>query len=720
MLFLKLNIFSQAIRKLSAILCDLIYWLIAKIYELFITVARLNILSSDQIAPIYQRVTMILTIVMTFYITFEFVKYTIQPDTFTDKDKGVGNILQRVVIVVILIAFVPQIFSLAYKLQNRIIETQLISKIILGTKDNDYATYGNEFSANMLSQFYYYDEEACTGGGGDCSDAKDEVEKNLQNLRDKGEVGIASSINLASSRSVFKETDPAIKFTFDGILAVIVGAFIAYILVMYSIDVGTRYAQLIFLQVISPIAIMGYILPKKDGIFQKWGRQCITTYIDLFLRIAIIDFVLLIVKVLGDGFSTGNIFAGIGTVGTGLKTFTYIVLVMGLLVFAQRAPKLLGELFPSMGSAGIGFGLGAKNRIEPVTKAFKSAYKGASGVANAGARVAGGVGGAIAGARVGQGFGQRLRTAAAGAKSGSSKDNKGLPHRRIERAQEAAKQRQYKEDEIARNAPAGISREQAVRQATYHKEKYANIASEQDRQAKMFDIPKGSLDAINAQVDEFKQIKAIKAELKAAESRGASAAEIKTIDAKYKSACQAVRKAIVENNGVISDEMLKNGVKFKYNQMDDNGFPVYEYVEERDSSGSVVLNADGKPKMVIKRDTNGNPIVAAKIEADLRFDSGDRNFSGVVNRVATNELAKFNAAIKEMPSIGDILVEIGGEKKKASEWLSNPDTAKLIYAENANKFKDAMVEGKSIFENKDEYIAAHAYKDGIDNGGGKK
>lgn len=691
MLFLKLNIFSQAIRKLSAILCDLIYWLIAKIYELFITVARLNILSSDQIAPIYQRVTMILTIVMTFYITFEFVKYTIQPDTFTDKDKGVGNILQRVVIVVILIAFVPQIFSLAYKLQNRIIETQLISKIILGTKDNDYATYGNEFSANMLSQFYYYDEDACNGGGGDCSEAKEEVEKNLQNLREKGEVGIASSINLVSARSVFKETDPAIKFTFDGILAVIVGAFIAYILVMYSIDVGTRYAQLIFLQVISPIAIMGYILPKKDGIFQKWGRQCITTYIDLFLRIAIIDFVLLIVKVLGDGFSTGDIFAGIGTVGAGLKTFTYIVLVMGLLVFAQRAPKLLGELFPSMGSAGIGFGLGAKNRIEPVTKAFKSAYKGASGVANAGARVAGGVGGAIAGARVGQGFGQRLRTAAAGAKSGSSKDNKGLPHRRIERAQEAAKQRQYKEDEIARNIGIDVTnpnnakeRERAVRQATYHKERYANMAAEQDRQSKLYDVPKGSLDAINAQVDEFKQIKALKQELESAKSRGASAAEVKTLDAKYKAACQSVRKQITENNGNITDAMINSPITIQYDELDENGFKT------------------------------GN-----KLSLDIKFDSGDRNFAGVVDRVARNEFAKFQRASAEVPGIRDTEVEIGGVKKKVSEWLTDPN-AVTIYAENANKFKDAMVESKSVFEDTKEYAEAHAFKDGVDNGGGKK
>ena len=116
MFFLDLDPGEKVIRWFGAVICDAIYTLISKVYELFMLVARLNILSSPQIQPIYQRVTMILTIVMVFYITFEFVKYTISPDTFTDKEKGAGNILKRVIIVISLIALVPEIFTTAYKL----------------------------------------------------------------------------------------------------------------------------------------------------------------------------------------------------------------------------------------------------------------------------------------------------------------------------------------------------------------------------------------------------------------------------------------------------------------------------------------------------------------------------------------------------------------------------------------------------------------------------
>ena len=83
----------------------------------------------------------------------------------------------------------------------------------------------------------------------------------------------------------------------NGIFAVIVGGVIAYLLVLYCIDVGTRAVQLAFLQIIAPIPIIGYIAPKKDGIFQKWTKQCITTYLDLFIRTAIIYFIFNHVKV---------------------------------------------------------------------------------------------------------------------------------------------------------------------------------------------------------------------------------------------------------------------------------------------------------------------------------------------------------------------------------------------------------------------------------------
>ena len=376
MLFLdgnSINVFIRLWRSLIALFCDGVYWLVAGLYRIFMTMAKVNFLGTTAVLPIYQRVTMILTIVMTFYITFEFVKYSINPDDFTDKEKGFGNILKKIVIVVALLAFTPHIFNLAYRLQSKVIDAQVIPKIILGRTSTNHDKVGNEFSSLVLGLFYEYDANGnCRQAKYECSDAKDAVDENLRQLKEKGISNIHSTINYSASskttdegviRKLFKTITPAIKFGISGggVAALLVGGFIGYILILYSIDLGTRYAQLVFLQIIAPIAIMGYMLPKKDGIFQKWLSQCVSTYIDVFLRIAIIDVIIFLIKSVGELFSSKSLF---GSDPAGIEKLAYVAIVLGLLAFAQKAPKLLGELLPT-GKAGIGFGLKAAERVAP-------------------------------------------------------------------------------------------------------------------------------------------------------------------------------------------------------------------------------------------------------------------------------------------------------------------------------------------------------------------
>lgn len=382
----ELPLWEQAIRGIGILLCKGIYWLISLLFQLFMTVSRLNILSSDEIAPIYQRITMILTIVMVFYITFEFVKYVVQPDTIGDKEKGVGNIALKMIIVILLIAFVPKIFSTGYELQNRVIETQVFSKVILGKKGTDLNNFGGDFSANIFSLFYTVDLDVCEN---QCDEAQKMIDANLYKLRTEGSTKyLDNGINEANKVTIDGDSRNRPIISFNG-FAIIVGVFILYILALYCIDVGTRYAQLLFLQIIAPIAIMGYLTPKKDNIFSKWGKQCITTYIDLFIRLAIIYFILLLIQVLGSAYDSGSLFEGLENISTGMKTLAYIVLVMGLLVFANKAPKILQELFPSSGSAGIGFGLKGSDRVAPMAaRAIGATAGGLSGmVRKTGARV---------------------------------------------------------------------------------------------------------------------------------------------------------------------------------------------------------------------------------------------------------------------------------------------------------------------------------------------
>ena len=106
------------LRNIWASLCQLIYKLVAFLYELFMNVAKVKLLTQDDIKPIYQRITLILAIVMVFYVSFEVVKYIISPDTITDKEKGASGVVKRMIIVVVLIAMVPTMFEKAYEVNK--------------------------------------------------------------------------------------------------------------------------------------------------------------------------------------------------------------------------------------------------------------------------------------------------------------------------------------------------------------------------------------------------------------------------------------------------------------------------------------------------------------------------------------------------------------------------------------------------------------------------
>lgn len=343
----------------------IIYGLIVVIFRLFTNLSQLDILSADQTNGIYQRVTMVITIVMVFYITFEFIKYVVQPDTISDKEKGVGKIGMRIVIAILLIAFIPTIFNLGMRLQNKILSTNVISKVILGQDSFDFKDAGSNFAGDVFSAFYRVDYSKC-GSLEECQKAQNKVDEVIKQFKeDKGALALES----AMISSIF-DFDDTIQY--DGLLAVVFGAFILYVVFLYCIDLGVRYIQLIFLQIIAPIAAISYIVPQKDGMFQKWTKQVTTTYLDVFIRVAILYFMLLIVSILSNSLD----FFEMSKNGTQINIFEYLFVIAGLLIFVQRAPKLLEELLPFKGgAASIGFGFSGKSRFEPLGKTIGTMAK---------------------------------------------------------------------------------------------------------------------------------------------------------------------------------------------------------------------------------------------------------------------------------------------------------------------------------------------------------
>lgn len=353
------------LRKLAGSICNAIYSLISILFDVFYNLANIRILNARYevngvwhdapITVIYKRVTLLLGIIMVFYVTFQFIKYILEPDTFSDKEKGGEKLVFKLIIVVVLMGTVPTIFDKAYDIQRLILNSHLIDKVLIGNTNSNMGSFGRNLSANVFSLFYYPDvsisEELI------CEDELECQEIVKMNIGGLTRVGSMPVITTGLGKKV---SEGRYAIHFDAWFAMGVGLFLCYILVLYVIDVGVRVAQLTYLQIIAPIPIIAYLSPKKDGMFQKWVKQCVITFLDLFIRLFIIYFMLLVISNISISSIGESINANVDET---TKTWVYIALILGLLLFAQKAPKLIQELFPNMGAAMGNFGFKPGDRM---------------------------------------------------------------------------------------------------------------------------------------------------------------------------------------------------------------------------------------------------------------------------------------------------------------------------------------------------------------------
>lgn len=426
------QILQNAIRSLCASLCNVIYPLMAKLYDVFLEIG--SILYNDTFSGIYDRISLIIGVFMVFRVIFWLIELLVNPDGIGDKEKNPGNIVKKVFISVLLLATTPRIFKLAFDIQHDIISEGVIEEIIVGENNasSDF-NMGRFLAAEVFNNFLTNNPDPDSNKiDEDCNmlvaDGNSDIETSVYfELKNYGTMNRLTSHKCLTARwknSDGKSDQGEYKLDFSGLFAVGVGAFVTWMLLMYCISAGTRCVQLIFLQVIAPIPIMCYLTPKKDNMLSKWVKQCTTTYLDLFIRVGIISFVMLLIRELlsnSSGFLSGFESSEFSAIIT-------IFLVLGLLTFAKKAPDLIQELLPkSVTKASGDFGLSWKKRTDAMVggKLVYSAPKKAGAIAVGG--TAGAIVGGYMGAKGGKGVGSRimggLSGAAKGFGTGSKKGN---------------------------------------------------------------------------------------------------------------------------------------------------------------------------------------------------------------------------------------------------------------------------------------------------------
>lgn len=406
----QVTLLSDILRHLSFFFDGIIYSLIPSVFSLIYELYDLSSIFNDTTATktlINNFTTTIysfLAIFMFFRVAFSLLGMLVDPSKIDDKDAGASKIVKNILITLALIVVVPIIFDYAKVFQKKVIEEHIIERALYGYNASDeIENLGEVLALNTWKTFVNITDESKASAA--VKSAYDDIFN--ASTTELGGVWPVSKlyfvlnetvgINVLGQVSILGITNGLLQKNFEAgtyyqisyvyILSTIVGFYVLISVIKLMIDVAYRSIKFFALELLSPIAIVSYIDPNsaKKGIFAKWLKQVISTYLSLFVRI----FVFALASVILASFNLNSI-----SIGT-MKKLIYLLAVVA---FIKVAPKFIDDIFGTTISKdsdtkfafdllkqGLGFATGAaiggisnavvaKRTGQPV---FKNAVKGA-------------------------------------------------------------------------------------------------------------------------------------------------------------------------------------------------------------------------------------------------------------------------------------------------------------------------------------------------------
>lgn len=389
------------VRQFFFMLDRVIYSFIVTVYNLFVDIAETSIFTEEVIDLFASKVYALLGIFMLFKVSFSILSYIVSPDDFLDKTKGFSKMISNIIITLTLLIVTPWIFTQAMDIQRIILRDNIIGKIFSTAEINTNAITdpGNTMAYETFKAFYHLDTdtysecqgleqataEQITGGSFDsCKSVgfnnADNFEAMAQSLRyayNTNSISIYMDGDLLNQRA----NDDGYVMSYMYLISTLAGGAVCLLLIVFCFDIAVRSVKLGFLRMIAPIPIVSRVDPKKGKeVFDKWVKVCISTYLDLFIRLLAIYFAIFVITQMIDLRFVDAV--------TGLETevnaFVKVFIILGALLFAKQLPKLIEDL--------TGLKMSGKFTLNPLKKLGEVPLAG--GVLAAGAVMA--TGGALA------------------------------------------------------------------------------------------------------------------------------------------------------------------------------------------------------------------------------------------------------------------------------------------------------------------------------------
>lgn len=380
---------------------SLAYLLVSVSYNIFVAVSQLNIFATEEGSLIYDtivsRLYMVISLAMVFVFAYFLIMMIIDPDG--GAGKSTSNLVKQTIISLIVIAVLPTVYNYMAIFQQHVLQENTIGTIILGGNGLSGTNAGKNISMIVFTSFYhpkgstyatFLDSDGtmrnkdtavseCKANG-----AKEKVCESYYNglkewLEDTDNDDLYSVTGRKTLRHNIGEDD---GMEYMWVLSTGCAIVVAYFFFSYAIDLGTRAVKLAFLQIISPVPLIMRVFPKSEKTFNTWLSEIKKTYIEVFIRVAVIFFIVLLCQYVPT--FIGALWNANDTVEGGIvvKALATVALILGLLKFAKDAPDLFKTMFDTGGGlfSGLDFKPGMKRRIEDNSLAMKGMSAGLGGI----------------------------------------------------------------------------------------------------------------------------------------------------------------------------------------------------------------------------------------------------------------------------------------------------------------------------------------------------
>ena len=325
----------------------IVYLAINLCYQLFEVVGKIEVFKTDSVAEISHKIYTIIGIVMLFVFAYNIILGIIDPDSINKGDKSVQNVVKNTVISVVLVTLFPLICEYMQTFQDHIVENKTISNLLLGSTVSDKSALS--VSTTIFTAFYHpLDENKNPVTLDECTTSSAKLCPRYKELADEAKDSLSGLWNLMHDSDLrYGIGDDTMEYLFP--LSTIAGVVAAYLFLSFSLDLGVRAAKLGALKLVAPIPIFLRITKPKGGTFDKWFSEFTKTYLQVFERIIIISFAMLLIsyvsKIKPTEWFITNGDSGATEPSVFIKLLAIVVVILGILKFAKDAPKLIEDLF---------------------------------------------------------------------------------------------------------------------------------------------------------------------------------------------------------------------------------------------------------------------------------------------------------------------------------------------------------------------------------------